>query len=238
MKLEQFIKAVEPLGIVVSKTMEQQFLTYKNLIQEVNKVLNLTGIDDDEGIFHKHFYDSLLIAPMMDHNRSVVDVGSGAGFPGIVLAIARPDLMVTCVEPTTKRTQFLSRVVSECGLKNVIILNARAEDIIEAHRESFDYATARAVAYLDILSELCIPFVKIGGHFIAMKGQKGTEEYETSLKAVHKLGGELIETHRFEDEVMGERYNLVIRKERQTPKQYPRSYAKIKKSPLSGRKHD
>lgn len=238
MKLEQFIKAVEPLGIVVSKTMEQQFLTYKNLIQEVNKVLNLTGIDDDEGIFHKHFYDSLLIAPMMDHNRSVVDVGSGAGFPGIVLAIARPDLMVTCVEPTTKRTQFLSRVVSECGLKNVIILNARAEDIIEAHRESFDYATARAVAYLDILSELCIPFVKIGGHFIAMKGQKGTEEYETSLKAVHKLGGELVETHRFEDEVMGERYNLVIRKERQTPKQYPRTYAKIKKSPLSGRKHD
>lgn len=238
MNLEQFIKAVEPLKIVVSSEMEQQFLTYKNLIQEVNKVLNLTGIDDDEGIFHKHFYDSLLIAPMMDMNTSVADIGSGAGFPGIVLAIARPDLTVTCVEPTTKRTQFLSRVVSECGLKNVIILNARAEEIIDELRETFDYATARAVAYLDILSELCIPFVKIGGHFIAMKGQKGTEEYETSLKAVHKLGGELIETHKFEDSVMGERYNLVIKKVRSTPKQYPRAYAKIKKSPLSGRKHD
>lgn len=238
MNLEQFIKAVEPLKIVVSSEMEQQFLTYKNLIQEVNKVLNLTGIDDDEGIFHKHFYDSLLIAPMMDMNTSVADIGSGAGFPGIVLAIARPDLTVTCVEPTTKRTQFLSRVVSECGLKNVIILNARAEEVIDELRETFDYATARAVAYLDILSELCIPFVKIGGHFIAMKGQKGTEEYETSLKAVHKLGGELIETHKFEDSVMGERYNLVIKKVRSTPKQYPRAYAKIKKSPLSGRKHD
>lgn len=238
MNLEQFIKAVEPLKIVVSSEMEQQFLTYKNLIQEVNKVLNLTGIDDDEGIFHKHFYDSLLIAPMMDMNTSVADIGSGAGFPGIVLAIARPDLTVTCVEPTTKRTQFLSRVVSECGLKNVIILNARAEEVIDELRETFDYATARAVAYLDILSELCIPFVKIGGHFIAMKGQKGTEEYETSLKAVHKLGGDLIETHKFEDSVMGERYNLVIKKVRSTPKQYPRAYAKIKKSPLSGRKHD
>lgn len=238
MKLERFIKEVENLGIHVSESIQEQFITYKNLIQEVNKVLNLTGIDDDEGIYHKHFYDSLLIAPMMDMNKTLVDVGSGAGFPGIVIAIARPDLQVTCVEPTTKRTQFLSRVVSECGLKNVIILNARAEDIIDSLRESFDYATARAVAYLDILSELCIPFVKIGGHFIAMKGQRGTEEYEISLKAVHKLGGELIETHKFSDDVMGERYNLVIEKLRPTPKQYPRAYAKIKKTPLSGRKHD
>ncbi len=238
MKLEKFLEEIKVLGINVDETMKSQFINYKNLIQEVNKVLNLTGIDDDEGIYHKHFYDSLLISPMMENDKSVVDVGSGAGFPGIVLAIARPDLKVTCVEPTTKRTQFLSRVVSECGLKNVIILNARAEDIIDTLRETFDYATARAVAYLDILSELCIPFVRIGGHFIAMKGQKGTEEYESSLKAVHKLGGELIETHKFVDEVMGERYNLVIKKVRSTPKQYPRAYAKIKKTPLSGRKHD
>lgn len=238
MTFETFIKNITALNIVVSEDMKQQFLTYKNLIQEVNKVLNLTGIDDDAGIFHKHFYDSLLISPLMESNKSVADVGSGAGFPGIVLAIARPDLQVTCIEPTTKRTQFLSRVVSECGLKNVIILNARAEDVIDELRESFDYATARAVAYLDILSELCIPFVKVGGTFIAMKGQKGLEEFDDSLKAIQILGGILDTSHRFSDDVMGERYNLEIKKIKSTPNRYPRSYAKIKKEPLSGRKYD
>lgn len=238
MTFETFIQKIDGLGIVVSNEMKQQFLIYKNLIQEVNKVLNLTGIDDDSGIYHKHFYDSLLIAPLMKQGSRVADVGSGAGFPGVVLAIARPDLEITCIEPTTKRTQFLSRIVSECGLKNVMIINARAEEIIESNRETFDYATARAVAYLDILSELCIPFVKIGGTFIAMKGQKALEECEISNKAIEKLGGKIVETHRFEDDVMGERYNLEILKVKATPKQYPRMYSKIKKSPLSGRKHD
>lgn len=238
MNFLEFISKIEALGIVVSEEMKQQFLTYKNLIQEVNKVLNLTGIDDDEGIFLKHFYDSLLISPLIKENSSIADIGSGAGFPGIVLAIARPDVTVTCIEPTTKRTNFLEGVVQECGLKNTIVLNGRAEDVIGELRESFDVATARAVAYLDILSELCLPFVKVGGVFLAMKGTKGIEEYEDSLKAIKILGGELIQTHKFCDDIMGDRYNLEIKKVKSASKKYPRSYAKIKKTPLSGRNHD
>lgn len=235
---KEFYKAVQDLGIVVSEPMKQQFFLYKNLIQEVNKVLNLTAIDDDAGIYHKHFYDSLLISPLIKENTTICDIGSGAGFPGIVLAIARPDIHMTCVEPTTKRTNFLNRVVDECGLKNVTVVNERAEDYISEKRESFDYSTARAVAYLDILSELCLPFVKIGGVFIAMKGQKGLEEYDVSKKAISILGGSFKASHKFEDDVMGERYNLEILKNKKTPNKYPRSYAKIKKTPLSGRNHE
>lgn len=229
----EFYDSISKIGIVVSDNMKQQFLLYKNLIQEVNKVLNLTGIDDDEGIYLKHFYDSLLISPLIKDGASVCDIGSGAGFPGLVLAIARPDIRMTCVEPTTKRTNFLSRVSEECGLTNVTILNERAEDIIEEYRESFDVSTARAVAYLDILSELCIPFVKLNGSFIAMKGSKGLQEFEEAKKAVRILGGSLIKAHKFNDDVMGERYNLEIQKISKTPKKYPRTYAKIKKAPLS-----
>ncbi len=236
MNQEEFYQAISNLGIVVSESMKQQFSLYKNLIQEVNKVLNLTAIDDDEGIYLKHFYDSLLIEEFLEKGSSVCDIGSGAGFPGLVLAIARPDLQITCVEPTTKRTNFLSRVCEEAGLNNVTVLNERAEDIIETYRESFDYVTARAVAYLDILAELSIPFIKVGGIFIAMKGSKGMEELEVSQKALNKLNAELIDSHFYTDEVLGDRYILEIKKKAKTPKLYPRTYAKIKKTPLSGRR--
>lgn len=238
MDFESFIQNIESLKIVVSDQMKQQFLSYKSLIQEVNKVLNLTAIDDDHGIYLKHFYDSLLIAPLIKENSSLIDIGSGAGFPGLVLAIARPDIHITCVEPTTKRTNFLAQVVEACGLTNVTIINDRAENIIDEHRERYDYATARAVAYLDILSELCLPFVRIDGTFIAMKGAKALEEIEVSQKALNILGGKLETSHRFYDDEMGERYNLEIRKIKKTPQKFPRNYAKIKKAPLSGRNHD
>ncbi|WZU01763.1 class I SAM-dependent methyltransferase [Erysipelothrix sp. D19-032] len=117
MNFNVFIEQINTLGIVVSDTMEQQFLTYKSLIQEVNQVLNLTAIDDDAGIFHKHFYDSLLISPLIKEDTTLGDIGSGAGFPGIVIAIARPDVHVTCIEPTTKRTNFLNRVVANVTSK-------------------------------------------------------------------------------------------------------------------------
>lgn len=231
----EFYDALKEMEIVVSDTMKQQFSLYKDLIQEVNQVLNLTAIDDDEGIYLKHFYDSLLIAPFLTEGSSIADVGSGAGFPGLVLAIARPDLKVTCIEPTTKRTNFLSRVCEEAGLHNVTVLNARAEDIIEEYRETFDFVTARAVAYLDILAELCIPFLKVDGIFIAMKGSKGLEELESSNKALKILGSELKESHFFTDDILGDRYILEITKTTKTHKKYPRNYAKIKKTPLSGR---
>lgn len=238
MNFETFLERLDELGIVVSKEMKQQFLVYKNLIQEVNKVLNLTAIDDDQGIYLKHFWDSLLINPYIEENAKLCDVGSGAGFPGIVIAIARPDVQVVCVEPTGKRSDFLKRVAKECSLNNVTVINDRAEHVVEEKRESFDVVTARAVAYLDILSELCIPLVKLNGVFIAMKGSKGMDEWRDSAQAVKMLGGELVDIHHEEDEIMGERHNLVIKKIVKTKKKYPRSYAKIKKTPLSGRKHE
>ena len=235
MKELEFYQAISNLGIVVSETMKQQFSLYKDLIQEVNQVLNLTAIDDDEGIYLKHFYDSLLIASFLKEGTSVADVGSGAGFPGLVLAIARPDLTITCIEPTTKRTNFLSRVCEEANITNVIVLNERAEDIIDQYRETFDYVTARAVAYLDILAELCIPFLKVGGMFIAMKGSKGLEELEVSQKAIAILNAKFQVSTFFDDEILGERYILEIEKIGKTHKKFPRNYAKIKKTPLSGR---
>lgn len=224
------------IDLNLDKEQIEKLTTYKNMIQETNKVLNLTAIDDDEGIIYKHFLDSMLISPYIPIDSSLVDVGSGAGFPGIVLAIVRPDIQVTCVEPTTKRTNFLKDVVNSCELNNVTIENARAEDIIDVYREKFDVATARAVAYLDILSELCLPFVKVGGSFLAMKGSKGEEEYDESKRAIRLLGGEEPIIHHLDHPNIGERYNLEIRKTSKTPRLYPRSYAKIKKTPLSGRK--
>lgn len=237
MKKEIFYKTLPELNIKYSTVMEEQFEIYKEKIKEVNKVLNLTAIDDDEGIYLKHFYDSLLIHESIPKNATVCDIGSGAGFPGIVLAIARPDIHITCIEPTTKRTQFLLDVVEACKLENVTVLNKRAEEAIIEYRESFDVATARAVAYLDILCELCIPFIKVDGLFIAMKGSKGQVELEESFKAIKLLGGEYESADHLEHDILGERYNLKIRKISPTPPKYPRNYGRIKKTPLSGRKN-
>lgn len=236
MLFEDFIQKIEnELEIVVSSTMRQQFFTYKNEIQRVNQFLNLTAIDDDAGIYAKHFWDSLLISPMIERNMRLCDVGSGAGFPGIVLAIARPDLEVICVEPTGKRANFLKDVAKACELENVYVINDRAEHLLE-ERESFDVVTARAVSHMDMLSELCLPLVKIGGYFMPMKGAKGMEEYRISEKAIKKLGGKLVDVSHEQDELLGSRFNFKIEKFRPTPKKYPRAYAKIKKTPLSGRK--
>lgn len=215
----------------------KQFEIYKNHIQEINKVLNLTAIDDDEGIYLKHFYDSLLIEKYLKKDSTLCDIGSGAGFPGLVIAIAKPDISVTLIEPTLKRCNFLNEVIAMLGLKNVVVLNARAEEAVIDLRESFDVVTARAVAYLDVLSELCIPFVKMGGYFIAMKGAKGLEELEVSKIAIEKLGAVIVEVETLVEDELGERINLLIEKTKKTPLKYPRNYGRIKKTPLSGRKN-
>lgn len=238
MNFDEFIIEIEKLGIVVSDLMKQQFLDYKNLIQEVNQYLNLTAIDDDEGIYKKHFWDSLLIADLIEENSSLCDIGSGAGFPGLVLAIARPDLQVYCVEPTRKRTDFLEKVKEQLNLTNVEIVNDRAEHIVEEKRESFDVITARAVAHLDILSELCVPLLKVNGTFIAMKGSRAMEEVKEAKKALDILNLNLINENLLEDDELGTRYNLEFIKKKKTAKKYPRTYAKIKKTPLSGRQHE
>lgn len=236
MNKETFYKKLASLGIQDDAFITQNLEKYKSHIQKINQVLNLTAIDDDEGIYLKHFYDSLLIHQAIKPGATLCDIGSGAGFPGLVLAIARPDVHVTLIEPTTKRTNFLHEVVTMCALENVEIINGRAENVVEAYRESFDIVTARAVAYLDILSELCLPFVKVGGLFIAMKGAKGEEEIQVSEKAIKVLGGKVESIDHIEKENLGSRININIRKTSRTHTKYPRNYGRIKKTPLSGRK--
>ncbi len=208
-----------------------QLLHYAKLLQEWNQKMNLTAIDDFEEILYKHFLDSILIVPLCKDIAHLCDVGSGAGFPGLVLKIMLPDLQITLVEPTKKKTDFLKIVIDELKLDKIQVINARIEDCHDL-KEQFDIVTARAVASLPILCELCLPFVKDKGQFIAMKGPLGLQEAKLAENAIQLCGGQLIlqDQSTLPDESI--RYNLVIQKIKSTPKIYPRVYSQIKKKPL------
>ncbi len=204
---------------------------YHELLSEWNQRMNLTAITAIEEVREKHFLDCLCLVPLLQESKSLVDVGSGAGFPAIPLAIALPDLKVTMVEPIGKRTTFLNEVVKQLGLKNAIVVNERAEDFVN-RKLRYDAATARAVAALPILLELCAPLVKADGIVIAMKGSSGMEELQESVHAMEVLR---LERKEIQKEVLpsaGLRYNIVLRKTGETPKGYPRNFAQIKKKPL------
>ena len=220
----------------LSETQRQQFEAYAHFLIEQNKVMNLTAITNYDEIFEKHFIDSLLINEYLEGFQTFCDVGSGAGFPGMVLAIKNPDMQFTLVEPTLKRCNFLNDVIHLLKLKNVEVINERAEDYVKTHREYFDVVSARAVAQLNILSELCLPLVKVDGIFIAMKGQKGEQELQEAQKAISTLGGEVLESKlsMLSDDSL--RYNIVIKKIKKSPVKYPRNYGQIKKNPLRNRK--
>lgn len=203
---------------------------YEFLIQE-NKRYNLTAIKDKEEVYYKHFYDSLTLVKtnLIKEDVSLCDIGSGAGFPGVPLKILFPNLKVTIVESQTKKTEFLKKLIKLLELENVEIINKRAEEY--AHKKYFDIVTARAVADLSILNELCIPLVKKGGYFIAMKGSY-EEELEKSLKGINILGGKFINVVSFDlPKAMGKRNLIVIKKEKMV-KGYPRMFSQIKKKPL------
>lgn len=209
---------------------QEQYYRYFQLIEEYNQVMNLTGIDDLYGVYLKHYYDSLTICELIDDNiKTVADLGSGAGFPGIVLAIYYPEKHFSLIEPLTKRCKFLQVVVDELGLKNVKILNERAEDI----SQQYDMLTSRAVSRLNILLELSIPLVKVDGVFIALKGAQANAEIAQAQNALKKLDAniELVSdiTLPFEN---SKRSNLKIRKIKATNPKYPRNYGQIKKKPL------
>lgn len=209
---------------------QEQYYRYFQLIEEYNQVMNLTGIDDLYGVYLKHYYDSLTICELIDDNiKTVADLGSGAGFPGIVLAIYYPEKHFSLIEPLTKRCKFLQVVVDELGLKNVKILNERAEDI----SQQYDMLTSRAVSRLNILLELSIPLVKVDGVFIALKGAQANTEIAQAQNALKKLDAniELVSdiTLPFEN---SKRSNLKIRKIKATNPKYPRNYGQIKKKPL------
>lgn len=207
-----------------------QLNEYARLLVEWNEKMNLTAIVEPDEIWHKHFYDSL--APFENrHFTHLCDVGTGAGFPGLPLAITRQESSIVLVEPLQKRCRFLSHVIQQLGLTNVIVHNGRAEDYAKEAREQFDLVTSRAVARLTILAELCAPLVKEQGHFIALKGAKANEELKNASFALDKLGLKLAQE--INVPVLGaDHVSLVFEKVHKTPNQYPRAYGQIKKKPL------
>ena len=232
MNIQEFIQQCQNKQIQLDAQQLHQFEQYANYLVVENEKINLTAITEISEIYEKHFYDCLLISNVIKDYQSICDVGSGAGFPGVVLAIANPQCHFTLIEPLNKRCQFLFRLVEKLGLTNVDVVNIRAEEA-KQYRESFDVVTARAVANLSMLSELCAPLVKVDGLFIAMKGNKGKEELEISKQALGQLGLKLIEIK--EEHLVSEfdtRLNMVLKKVKQTPLQFPRKFASIKKKPL------
>ena len=234
MKKEEFISLLSQNNVVLSEKQISQFEKYLHLLQEYNKVMNLTGITEEEEVYEKHFYDSLLFSLNENMNDlSLIDVGSGAGFPGVPLAIAYPSLKVTLLEPLMKRCVFLGVVKDELGLDNVEVVCQRAEDYSKENIERFDIATARAVSKLNILLEISSQMIKVGGYFIALKGRIAEEEIRQASKALNILNFK-IEKNK-EDSLPSEedkRANIFIKKMGKTNLKYPRNYSQIKNRPL------
>lgn len=220
-------------GIVLQPKQMDQLEQYATLLVEYNQKVNLTAITDPEGIENKHFLDSLLFANQPEVQGTMVDVGCGAGFPGVVTKIYKPDLELTLMEPTGKRVEFLKYVCQQLGLTGVSFAKERAEEAARKQwREAFDVASARAVAALPTLSEYCLPLVKVGGVFIAMKGACAEEELQQAKGAIKKLGGKFEEMRDFQLPGGDARSLLVCKKISQTPPAYPRNGGKIAKAPL------
>ena len=206
---------------------------YAELLVSYNEKVNLTAITSPEGIEDRHFADSLLFAAQPEVSGRLVDVGTGAGFPGIVAKIYKPDLELTLMEPTGKRVDFLRYACAELGLTGVEFAKERAEEAArKIWREQFDVASARAVAALPVLCEYCLPLVKVGGNFLAMKGASGEEELAAARGAIKKLGGAYKETRTLHLPGGDTRTLILCQKISQTPTAYPRNGGKIAKSPL------
>jgi len=206
---------------------------YAALLVDYNRRVNLTAITTPEGIEDRHFADSLLFAARPEVQGRLVDVGTGAGFPGVVAKIYKPDLQLTLMEPTGKRVDFLRFLCAELGLTGVEFAKERAEEAARKQwREQFDVAGARAVAALPVLCEYCLPLVRVGGTFIALKGPDAEAETRAAANALHKLGGRVRETGAFTLPDGSARNLIVCEKISQTPTVYPRNGGKIAKKPL------
>ena len=213
----------------------EQFFAYMNLLIEWNEKMNLTAIVEPNEIILKHFIDSITILKEIDNNSKIIDVGTGAGFPGVPLSIMNPTLKITLADSLNKRLIFLQEVVNQLGLKNIEIIHARAEELgkNKKYRENFDAATSRAVANLSTLSEYLIPLVKVGGKIISMKAGGAQEEIEAAKKAIKILGGEIEEIEEFKlPQTEIERTIILIKKEEHTPNKYPRKAGVPSKEPI------
>lgn len=234
------IKKLAPLcsdfGVEITDQTAQQLNTYGNLLLEWNQKINLTAITEPEEVLYKHFYDCILFLKHIDipQNARVIDVGTGAGFPGLVLKLVRPDLQVTLLDSLNKRITFLNDVIEKTGLIGITAIHARAEEGGKnpALRQKYDIACARAVAAMPVLLEYCLPFVKVGGRFVSMKGPSVLEEIENSQNAIKQLGAQkptiICETLPTKEQ----RAFCIFEKISQTPPKYPRNSGKISKQPL------
>jgi 16S rRNA (guanine527-N7)-methyltransferase len=231
MDKERFIEELKNIGINISEDQLNKLETYYNELIEYNKNVNLTRIVDKDEVYLKHFYDSLTLIKALDLNQELTlcDVGTGAGFPGMVLAIVFPNLSITLVDALQKRITFLDLIIKKLGLTNVKTIHARIEDYAKDNREKYDIVTCRAVSNLRILLEICIPLVKVNGYFIPMKGVIDTE-LEESLDKFKKLDCELKSIVSFELPIENSKRNILrIIKIKETNHKYPRRYDLIKK---------
>lgn len=237
MNEEEFILALKERGIELTSKQQKQFNRYFELLVEWNEKMNLTAITDAPSVYLKHFYDSISAAFFLDFSgkKTVCDVGAGAGFPSIPLKICFPELEVTIVDSLNKRIGFLTVLADELQLKNVHFVHARAEDFGQnkVYRERFDIVTARAVARLSVLAELCIPLAREGGIFLSMKGAAADEELKDAGKALSILGATISDEYSFTLPVENsERKLFVFKKEKSTPKKYPRKPGVPNKTPI------
>lgn len=226
---KDFIERLKTLDLHITKEQYEQFETYYTLLIEWNNKINLTAITEKKDVFLKHFYDSLcFVKGVKLSNQSILDIGSGAGFPSIPLKIMFPNLNITIIDALQKRIKFLDTLSKSLNI-DIELIHGRAENLDQ--KESFDIVTARAVAPLNILSELCLPFVRLHGLFLPLKGNALEEEVNKSFEAIKTLGGEYIKSieYTYDDNTRTLAY---IRKIKSTPKEYPRSFNKIKKKPL------
>ena len=226
---------IKPFEITVDEDAFSRLDTFAEMLIETNKSFNLTAIKEPDDVTVKHFADCLSIFKYVDisENAKIIDIGTGAGFPGLVLKLYRPDIQMTFLDSTKKRLGFIENVLNECGIKGDI-LHMRAEEAaqLSKYREKYDFATARAVAALPVLSEYCLPFVKVGGSFVSMKSAESNEEISEAKKAINILGGKIEEDILFDLVENMPRRIIRIKKNSQTPTKYPRPSAQISKKPL------
>ena len=241
MDLERYIECINDAfiqngyGDLMDKDSAEKFYKLSNLLIQTNKITNLTAITDETEIIYKHFLDSATVCRVIHENAELIDVGCGAGFPSLPIAILRNDVKITSLDSTGKKIDFVNKAASELGLENVRGVCSRAESYVSDHRETFDVCVGRAVSRLNVLSEICIPFVKIGGSFVAMKASKGDEELQEAFNGIKKLGCALSKSFKVEIKTTTdnlERVILCFDKQSKTPSAYPRNYSQITKKPL------
>lgn len=234
MNKELFIKELEKIGFNITEEQLNSLDIYCKFLLEYNSHTNLTAIKEEDQVYLKHFYDSITFIKAIDLNNinNLIDIGTGAGFPGMVLKILFPNLEVTLLDSNNKKIKFLEELSEKLNLTKINFFHGRAEDFCIKNRESFDIVTARAVSNMTTLTELCMPLVKLKGYFIAMKGSN-EDEVKESLDAIEILGGQIEENIKFNLPIEESGRQIVkIKKLKNTPKEYPRRYEKIVKTPL------